>query len=125
MRPGAYRGWSTYVVPDGHNKNHGGGDGLAHLGETSLLGEDVGITESRFLGIAVVGGDGVSGVAGDVRLGVLEDLAVLDVEPLDLRQVSVAALQELSHHGDLLGSVKSESRAGSLYHSGLATGTVF
>lgn len=57
---------STYVVPDGQNKHHGGGDGLAHLGQASLLGEDVGVTESRLLSIAVVGGDRVTGSAGDV-----------------------------------------------------------
>lgn len=66
IKRGRCQGWSTYVVPDGHNKHHGGGNGLAHLGETSLLGEDVGVIESRLLSIAVVGGDGITGVSGDV-----------------------------------------------------------
>lgn len=58
--------WSTYVVPDGENEHHGSGDSLAHLGQTSLLSEDVGIAESRLLSVAVVGGNGVTGVASDI-----------------------------------------------------------
>lgn len=66
LRRCGYMGWSTYIVPDRQNKHHGGGNGLTHLGETSLLGEDVGVTESRLLSIAVVGGYGVTGISGDV-----------------------------------------------------------
>lgn len=54
------------IVPDGENKHHGGGNGLAHLGETTLLGKDVGVAESGLLGVAVVCGDGVARVASDV-----------------------------------------------------------
>lgn len=122
-RLSGYTGRGTYVVPDREHEHHGGGDGLAHLGETSPLGEDVGIAEGLLLRSAVVGGDRVARVAGDVRLRVLKDLAILHVEPLDLSQVSVAALEELGDHSELLGGVEGEARAGALHCSGSATNT--
>jgi hypothetical protein len=57
---------TTYVVPDGEHEHHGGGDGLAHLGETSPLVKDVDVTEDSLLGSAVVGGDRVTRDSGDV-----------------------------------------------------------
>lgn len=99
------------VVPDGENEHHGLGKRLAHLGETTLLLEDVGVSKGRLLLAAVVGGDGVAGDAGDLGLGVGDDLAVLDVEALDLGQVSGGVLEELGDDGDLLGRVNGHARA--------------
>lgn len=95
------------VIPDGHDENHTLGESLAHLRKTALLSKNVLIAESLLLGGTVVCGDGVALDAGDVRLGVGKDLAVLDVEALDIGK-GAAGLDELRDDGDLLGGVDGE-----------------
>jgi hypothetical protein len=53
------------IVPDGHDENHSGAHGSAHLGETSLDGEFVGVAESSLLGSAEGVGDGVPSDSSD------------------------------------------------------------
>ena len=98
------------VVPDGHDEDHVAGEGLAHAGETAALVEDVLVAEGRLLGVAVVLGDRVAADARDCALAVGDDLAVLDVEALDLAQFA-AGLDELRDDGDLLGGVDGEALA--------------
>jgi hypothetical protein len=54
------------IVPDGHDKNHSGAQGSAHLGETSLGSEFVGVAESSLLSSAEGVGDGVAGDSSDL-----------------------------------------------------------
>lgn len=72
----------TYVVPDGHNQDHGNGESGVELIEAADLGEAVAVVKGLELGCAELGGDG-AGVAGDaidLGGGDLDLLAVLDKE---------------------------------------------
>lgn len=102
------------VVPERQDEDHGRGDGLGHLGEAALCLEDVGVAKGELLLGAEVGGEGVTRVRGDGGLGVGDDLAVLDVEALDLGQDAVGALDELGDYGELLGGVEGEAGAGTV-----------
>lgn len=93
------------VVPDGHDEDHGLGKGLAHLLQATLLVEVIDITESRLLSIAERLGDGVASDASNLGLRVLNDLAVLDIEALDLTEIASRVLEELGDDGELLGGI--------------------
>lgn len=58
----------TYVVPDGHDQNHGKGQGLVELGEASDLLKAVEFVEDGVLVGAVLGGDvgGLGDALGDI-----------------------------------------------------------
>ena len=74
-----------------------------------MLREDVGVTERGLLLGAVFIGDGVDGVdAWDVDYAVLDDLAVLDVDAANFREVAVGGSvgrDELSDNGELPAGV--------------------
>ena len=53
------------IVPDGHDENHSGAQGSAHLGKTSLDGEFVGVAERSLLRSAEGVGDGIASDSGD------------------------------------------------------------
>lgn len=89
------------VVPDGHDKDHGLGEGLAHLLQATLDVEVTDIAESSLLSIAERLGDRVARDTSNVGLGVLNDLAVLDVETLDLAEIASGVLDELGDDGEL------------------------
>ena len=97
------------VIPQAHDENHTGGEGLAHTGETTLSCELIGVVKDSLLLSAESIGDGVGGVnARDLRDGVGVGLAVLDVEAADLVEsagVSAVDSDELSDDGELGGSV--------------------
>ena len=99
------------VVPERHDEDHTLGEGGAHLHETSLGAEVVGVAEGGLLGVAVGGGDGVAADSGDIALGVGDHLAVLDVESLDLGEVAAAVGEELGDDGELGGGVDGHARA--------------
>lgn len=103
-------GFATHVIPDRHDQNHTLRKSLAHLRKTALLGEDILVAESLLLSSTEARGDGVAVDAGDIRLRVSKDLAVLDVEALDVGE-GAAGLDELGDDGDLLGGVDGELRA--------------
>ena len=84
------------------------------MSETAELSEGVGVAESGLLGRAPRVGDRVAGRASDGRLGVGDDLAVLDVEAADLGEgagVGAVGGDELSNDGDLLRGVDGHVRA--------------
>ena len=92
------------VIPQAHNENHTLLQALAHARHTAVLGEDVLVAEGSLLGSAKVSGDGVSGDATDIGGGVGDDLAVLDVETLDLLEaagVGAVVSDELGDDGHL------------------------
>jgi len=99
------------VIPDGHDQDHRALEGLAHLSHTALAVEVIDVTEGDLLGIAPLLGDGVAGVAGDLGLGVGNDLAVLNVEALDLAEDASRVLVELGDDGHLLGGVDGHALA--------------
>lgn len=100
------------VVPERHDEDHALGEGVTHglrfvsqwifwlrcLGgattylHTTLLGEVVGVSEHGLLRLAEVVVDRVAADACDVRGGLLEDLAVLDVETADLNKVTAGGV---------------------------------
>lgn len=100
------------VVPDGQDEHHVL-KGLAHLGESTLGLEVVGVVEGRLLLRAEAVGDAVGRVdAGDVGHGVGDGLAVLDVEAVDLAQRTRGGAvvgNELGHHGEGLGGVEGHA----------------
>lgn len=98
------------VVPDGHDEDHTLLKVLALLGHAAAGGEGVGVAENGLLGLAGGVGEGVGlgGHAGDVDDRVLDDLAVLDVDALDLLEgagVGAVGGDELGDDGHLLLSV--------------------
>lgn len=83
----------TYVVPDGHDKNHGYVKSVVELVEAANLLEAVTVTENAKLGSAVLGGDvAFGGETVDLGAGDLNLLAVLDEE------LSQLVLGELSNN---------------------------
>ena len=103
------------VVPDGHDEGHAVLEGVAHLGKTAEGLEGVGVAEGTLLRVAERVGDGVERAhAGDVRLRVGDDPAVLDVETADLGERArglVVVRQELRHDRELLAGVDGEAGA--------------
>jgi hypothetical protein len=103
------------VIPDGQHEHHAVVECLAHVSVPALGRKRVRVAESRLLCSAEWLGDRiVGGHSRDVRLGVLDDLAVLDIETTDLferARGSVVGGDELGDHGHLLGGVESEALA--------------
>jgi hypothetical protein len=101
------------VIPDGHYKNHTSLECVTHSLKTATRFERVGVTESSLLSIAEVVRDRVECLhSRDVRVRVLDDLAVLDVQATDLDEVTVGRVvgrQELSDNSDLLSGVDSQA----------------
>jgi hypothetical protein len=72
------------VVPDTENESHASIEILAKAGKTTLLGERVGVTSGGLLLLAELVGDLVGLCdAGDVGVGLLDDLAVLNIDAAD------------------------------------------
>jgi hypothetical protein len=73
------------IVPNGEDEDHTLGKGLVHGGEATLGSKVVVVTEGGLLvGAELLGNGIVGGETSNVGLGVLDDLAVLDVEAADL-----------------------------------------
>jgi len=96
------------VVPQRHDQNHTLGHRGAHGREASLVLEGRGVAECCLLGVTERWGDGVAGDAWDLRLGVLDGLAVLHVEALDFGELVVLG-QELGHDGEGTRGVDCEA----------------
>lgn len=112
----------TYVVPERHNKNHGSLESVAHAAPATLLREVIDVAKDLLLVGAEVSGKRVSGSACNLGLRVGNDVAVLDVETSDLRELAVATSVELGDDSNLLGGVDVEVRSGTV--EGLVTLTV-
>jgi hypothetical protein len=105
-------GWKrTYVVPERHDQNHVALESLGHLGEATLLGEVVCVTEGGLLGLAEILGDLIAGHAVNGALRVGDDLAILHVVALDGLEAAALTLDELGHDGELLGGVNRHAGA--------------
>ena len=106
---------SGVVVPNGESEDHSVLEGITHGLEATESLEVVVVAEDGLLLRAELIGDGVARVdAGDVDLGVLEDLAILDVETTDLSESAgggVVGGEELSNDGELLLGVNGSTRA--------------
>jgi len=93
------------VVPNTEGQNHTDVHCLGDTSQTAMWSEAVTIAEGSLGSAAVGGGDGVvGGHAGDVDLGVLDNLAVLDVETTDLGERAAGRVvvgEELSDDGEL------------------------
>lgn len=79
------------VVPDGHNEDHTLLDSGTHCLESTLGGELVGVSECCLLGGAEVISDGVTGDACNCGLGVRDRCTTLDIESLDLFQITIGS----------------------------------
>jgi hypothetical protein len=74
----------SVVVPDTENESHASIEILAKAGKTTLLGERVGVTSGGLLLLAELVGDLVGLCdAGDVGVGLLDDLTVLNIDAAD------------------------------------------
>ena len=93
------------VVPEGHDEDHTGVEGIAHLRETTEVLERVRVAERGLLRVAERVGDGVVlAHARDVRLRVRDHLPVLHVQPPDLGERARRAVVrrvELRDDGEL------------------------
>ena len=97
------------VVPQGHDKDVALGKGGTHLLEATTVLERRVVAECRLLCIAESISNGVTRHTLDGRVGVLEDLAVLYIEALDLLEVG-SGTNELSDDRHLLVGVERHSR---------------
>mmetsp|Transcript_5245 Transcript_5245/g.12855 ORF Transcript_5245/g.12855 Transcript_5245/m.12855 type:complete len:209 (-) Transcript_5245:762-1388(-) len=104
------------VVPDRHGQDHAPAQGLAHgLHATRILVAVGGLVEGLVLLVAHAVGQGVAPTLQHTRLGVLEELAVLEVEAADVDQVAVVGVvmgHKLGDDGHGLGGVHREVLAG-------------
>jgi hypothetical protein len=98
------------VVPERHDEDVAASKRRAHTVEAANGSELVVVAESSLLGLAEAVGDGVAADAGDSGLGVLEHLAVLDIEALDLGQAGARA-DELGDDGHFLLGVEGGAGA--------------
>mmetsp|Transcript_73615 Transcript_73615/g.213053 ORF Transcript_73615/g.213053 Transcript_73615/m.213053 type:complete len:422 (-) Transcript_73615:113-1378(-) len=102
------------VVPERQRQDEAAVQRLAHFLQPPLCLVVIGVAEGRLLGAAELVRDGVPRHPGHGGIRVGDDLAVLDVEPPDLRQVAgVGAVcgQELRHDLHRLIAVHLELRA--------------
>lgn len=96
----------SVVIPERHNENHALLRRVTHGLQATHCLKCVSVVERGLLGVAEVIGERVGCVhPGDVRLEVLDNLAVLDVQAADLRGVRG---QELCDSGDNLSRVDRE-----------------
>ena len=103
------------IIPERHNEDHSLLEGVTHDLKTTELLEAVGVVEDGLLSVTEVVGDRVvardTGNGGD---GVLDDLAVLNVDAADLSEVTglgAVGSEELGNDGDGLGGVDGETGA--------------
>lgn len=104
------------VVPERKDESHSALEGLAHAFEATARLEAVSVAEQSLLCVAEVIGDGVvSGAeACQVRLRVLNDNSVLNIETADFDEVTsgcVVSSDELRDDGDLLVCIDGETLA--------------
>jgi hypothetical protein len=104
------------VVPEREYENHPSAEGLAHTLQAALFGEVVmGHPETLCLRLAHLVRDGIERFPSKVSgLCILDDLAILHVEPADLDEVTGVRTitgQELCHNRDLFRGIHSETRA--------------
>jgi hypothetical protein len=96
------------VIPERHDEDHAISEGVAHSLQAALCSKVVGVTEDGLLGLAEVVGDRVAADTSDVRCGLVEDLAALDVLAADLNKITVGSVvrgNELGDYCERLGSV--------------------
>jgi hypothetical protein len=94
---------ATYVIPDGHDKDHGNGEGLVQSIEATGLGEAVAVIEDAELSIAELRGDvGAVREAGPGRRGHLDLAAVLDEELREPVTLEAGDNAVLGQHPDIL-----------------------
>jgi hypothetical protein len=103
------------VIPDREDENHTLRKGLVHGSEATLGSKVVVVTEGGLLvGAELLGNGIVGGETSNVGLGVLDDLAVLDVETADLLESTISGAvggDELGHDGELGASINGLARA--------------
>lgn len=97
------------IIPQAHDEDHTIGEGLGHVGCSTLLLVSVSVPEDSLLRIAELGCDGVTRDASNGRVGLSDSLSVLNVEALDFH--SVASADELRDDSKLLGCINSLSLA--------------
>lgn len=98
------------VIPQGHDEDVAASKGSSHTVQATEGLERGSVSENALLGIAELLGDGVASDAGDGRVAVLVDLAVLHVEALDFREGGARA-DELSDDSHLLLGVELHAGA--------------
>lgn len=90
---------TTYIIPDGHDKNHGNGEGLVQLSEAANLLKAVTVTERLGHGTAQLGSESgaARGDAVPLRSRDLNLLAVLDKELGELVLLELGNDTTMSH----------------------------
>ncbi len=103
------------VIPDTHNQSHARLKGITHDCQSTTASERVGVAKGGLLGGAEVVCDGVVRVhAVDVRSGVLDDFAVLNVDTTDFDEVAgrgVVGGDELGDDGELGAGIDGQASA--------------
>ncbi len=93
------------IIPNTHDQSHAGAESIAHSSKSALGCESVGIIEERLLvGTEVVGNRVVGVDTREGGLGILDDLAVLDIETADFVEGAgggVVGSEELGDDGEL------------------------
>lgn len=103
------------IIPNRHDEDHTSLQGVTHGFDTTLSGVLIIVTEEFLLSDTVVIGQGV--VVGEgikSGFGVLNNITILNVESLDLYEVTsggIIASNELSYYGELLGGIDFEARS--------------
>jgi hypothetical protein len=101
------------IIPEGENENHTGLVSCGHGSKASVLVIAVSVVEHSLLFLAVSRGDRVSGDTWDGGLRVGDDNTVLDIEALNLVQVTAGSStvgQELSDDSEDLVSINNHAR---------------
>jgi len=96
------------VVPQRHDEDHALCKSITHALNATLSCEVVGVAEGGLLGLAEVIINCVAADTCDVALGLIEDLATLDVLATDLDKVAVSGVvggDELSDDCKRFGGV--------------------
>jgi hypothetical protein len=102
----------SMIIPDGHNKNHALLQGCSHVSETSLGLELVSVTKGSLLCIAEGIGERIAFYSSDGGRRVRDNLAILDIKPLDVSQSSGGCTitgDELGDDSELGTSIDSHS----------------
>lgn len=105
----------SVVIPEGEDEDHSATHSGTHCGHATLVLEARGIAEGSLCLVTVGASDGVEGVhSGNVDLGVLDDVAILNVETADLAKSAaggVVAGKELGDNGELAAGVNGHALA--------------
>mmetsp|Transcript_15489 Transcript_15489/g.32669 ORF Transcript_15489/g.32669 Transcript_15489/m.32669 type:complete len:219 (+) Transcript_15489:1194-1850(+) len=91
------------VVPEGKHEDNAPAEGFAHLLQAALRTEVVGVVKGIFLSLAEVLGDGTPLHSFGRRIGVVDDLAVLQVDAPDfgeIARVGAVVRKELGDDGE-------------------------